>query len=444
MPNNPRRIRRGFSWPASRAPHLIKETLVAVSGQVTSILGTLVLIRILTETLDPLNYGSLALALTGVSLVNQVLMGSLNQGLTRYYPIANEDQDIAGYLAASRKLVASVLGTACFVMLLGLVGAAAVRGTAQIDQLIAISVLAIVAGCSSAAMAIHLGARRRSIVAIHSALDPWLKIAALAVVLPTLGKEATPVLVAMTLSTTILLVSQWLLLPRVGSSQISTRDWSLEIRRFSMPFVAWGLFSWLQQASDRWLLEMFSTRADVGIYAVVFQVGFAPMLLISTGLSQIAAPILYQMVGDATQKTRVAAADRVSVILAVSVVGGTLVGFVTTYTLHSFIFRVLVAEEYRAHSNLLPWMVLAGGLMASYHTVGARLANMMTTRKAIIPVIISSIGSVTFNFLGAFFAGLQGVIAALVVGSLLHVVVMAYTTTATMRKHHRTPTSRNV
>jgi O-antigen/teichoic acid export membrane protein len=76
-----------------------------VFGQIAAVLGALVLVRVLTEYLEPHQYGQLALSLTVAGLVNGVLMGWTTNGITHFYSIAAEKQDLSGYLLAARRLL---------------------------------------------------------------------------------------------------------------------------------------------------------------------------------------------------------------------------------------------------------------------------------------------------------------------------------------------------
>ena len=64
-------------------------------------LSALVLVRVLTEFLDPVQYGEVALGLTLTGLVNQVVMGGLGNGISRFYTIAAEKNAFGDYLAAA-------------------------------------------------------------------------------------------------------------------------------------------------------------------------------------------------------------------------------------------------------------------------------------------------------------------------------------------------------
>ena len=75
---------------SSRINRLAKEGSWVIIGQIIAILGSLVLVRVLTEYLKPVQYGQLVLGLTLGGLVNQVVMGGMSNGITRFYSIAAE------------------------------------------------------------------------------------------------------------------------------------------------------------------------------------------------------------------------------------------------------------------------------------------------------------------------------------------------------------------
>lgn len=88
-----------------RIQRLSKEGGWIVLGQVAVVVGSLVMMRMLTEYLTPGQYGELALGLTVAILGNQVVMGGVVNGIGRYYSIAFEKRDLGGYLQASFRLL---------------------------------------------------------------------------------------------------------------------------------------------------------------------------------------------------------------------------------------------------------------------------------------------------------------------------------------------------
>ena len=74
------------SFNSARIRRLAGESAWIIAGQLAVVAGALVLVRVLTERLDPVQYGQLALGLTVAGLVNQVVMGGLATALAAFMP----------------------------------------------------------------------------------------------------------------------------------------------------------------------------------------------------------------------------------------------------------------------------------------------------------------------------------------------------------------------
>ncbi|MFM2394687.1 MAG: hypothetical protein RLZZ546_2669, partial [Bacteroidota bacterium] len=71
-------------FDTSRFKRLSKEGGWILSGQIATVIGSFFLVRVLTEYLDPVDYGKLALGLTVAGFVNQLVMGGISNGITRF------------------------------------------------------------------------------------------------------------------------------------------------------------------------------------------------------------------------------------------------------------------------------------------------------------------------------------------------------------------------
>ena len=67
-----------------RVLRLFKEGTWIAIGQLVSIVGSIVLVRVITEYLEPARYGELALGLTVGGFINQVVMGGVAGGIGRF------------------------------------------------------------------------------------------------------------------------------------------------------------------------------------------------------------------------------------------------------------------------------------------------------------------------------------------------------------------------
>ena len=413
----------------SRYYRLAKEGVWIIVGQIASVFGTLVLVRVLTEHLDPTQYGHLALGLTVTGLVNQAVMGGITAGIGRFYSIAAEKQDLQRYLWASSQLMVyatAVVVAIGFVLITGLLW----LGYSQWMGLAAAAlVFSILSGYNSSLNGIQTAARQRPVVALHGGLDAWLKIVLAVGVMLWLGSSSTAVVIGYTLSSLLVTGSQFIflrrLIPLQGIQTAEPTPWARQMWTYSWPFSTWGIFTWIQQSSDRWALEAFSNTHEVGLYAVLFQLGYTPIALATGMVMTFVAPIFYQRAGDATDPSRNANVHRLALRIALFSLLITLIGFGVALGLNEWIFRLLVAVEFRAVSYLLPWMVLAGGLFATGLMMALQLMSDMKTAAMSRVKIITALLGVIFSIYGASIAGLCGVVGALVAFSVLYLAWMA-------------------
>lgn len=415
-----------------RLRRLTKEGSWIVIGQIVSVAGALVLVRVLTEYLDPAQYGELALGLTIAGLVNQVVMGGVVNGISRFYSIAAEKGDLWSYLKASRRLMGyATLVVAALAM--ALMAALVWSGQTQwLGLAAAVLVFSVLSGFNSSLSGVQNAARQRSIVALHNGMDAWLKIGLALGVMLWLGSSSKAVVIGYVLSAILVTASQLFFLGRLLRTHTGTsrrpenENWARQMWVFSWPFSTWGIFTWAQQVSDRWALETFATTQDVGQYVVVFQLGYTPIGIV-TGLAvSFLGPILYQRSGAATDHSRNASVHRLAwriTGLSLTVTG---LAFLLALLLHEWLFQLLVAAPYRTSSYFLPWVVLAGGVFAAGQMLGVKLASEMKINVQLRPKIGSAIVGVALNIFGAWHFGVAGVVAALVAFSVIYFVWMAW------------------
>lgn len=396
-----------------------------VLGQVAAAIGSLVLVRVVTGYLNPEQYGQLSLALTLGTLVCQVAMAGVVPGIMRYFTIAREKGDLPGYFKAAVKLMGyGTLATAALGALL--LGGAAVAGWNNWLLPIALAIVLLqLTNFNGILSSIQNSARQRQIVALHSGIDPWLRIALVVAVFALAGSNEATAIVGYAAASLLVLLSQAFFARRLVPQAAATTDeaeqrmWLGAMWAYSQPFVLFNIFTWAQSSSDRWALQAYVSTHDVGLYSALMQLGFTPITIVIGLLTSFVGPILNQRSGDATDHKRNANVHRISWLLTGLCLALTVIAVLVAMLLHSVIFSLLVAPQYRAISYLLPWVLLAGGLVAAGQVLTLKLMSEMNTKALLLPKIATSVGGVALNFAGAAFWGLQGVVGASVVFSVL-------------------------
>lgn len=407
----------------NRIKRYIKEAGWFTTGQIASFLGSMLLVRLLTEQLDPAQYGKMSLGLTVGGMLNGVIMGGVINAIGRYYSISAERQGLGEYMYSIRRILfyatlVSVVISMLFIMALLWLGY-----SKWIVLSAASFVYSILSAHNGALSSIQSAARQRSIVAFHGTLDAWLKIGLALLVMFWLGNSSTAVLIGFSCSSLITILSQLVFLRRTTTlmqEQKFTKNHKLteQMWAYSLPFAIWGIFGWAQQSSARWALEAFATTKNVGLYSVVSQLGYTPIQIVtSTGLAFI-SPIIFERIGDASSVVRNYKVRELMNKMVILGLGLTALAVFTTAIFHSYIFHLFVSKSFFSVSYLLPFCVLAGGIFSVAQLYASRVMALLKPQKIIPASIGSSIIGISAAFVGTYYFSLAGAVFSMVVHAI--------------------------
>lgn len=408
----------------SRIKRLAKEGGWIIVGQVAAILGALVGVRLLTELLDPTEYGELILGMTVGTLINQIVLGPLGNGVNRFYAPAQEKGDLGGYLNAVRRLVLNATGIIVFITLFAIGGLLVSGRTEWIAIVVMAIIFATLSGYNAILSGIQNAARQRAVVALHQGMEYWMRFLVAAGLLIWLGATSTVAMLGYAIAVMLVLCSQYIFFRKIKPKNITGPNiegkWQEQMLKYSWPFASWGIFYWAQSASDRWALELFTTTQEVGLYAVLLQLGYQPVSMATGMAMQLMSPIIYQQAGDATDSRRNGNVNKLIWRLAWLSLCVTGAAFLIAFLFHNQIFLIFVGKKYGSISYLLPWVVLAGGLFAGGQVLALDLMSKMKTNTMVAAKIWTAIFGVIFNFAGAYAFGITGIVFAGVLFSILY------------------------
>lgn len=427
------------SLDRNRLQRLLSESAWIVIGQIAVVAGSLILVRVLTEHLDPTQYGRLALALTLGTLIGQVAFSGAMPGIMRYYAIAVEKGEASEYLQAARRMMG--YGTlVALVLSVLLLSGLHLFGKGDMLVLAGMTIIFTILGNFNTGQSmIQNAARQRKIVAFHGSLDAWLRVLFVAALLAWLGGGAELVLVAYIASLLLVLASQAIfirrLMPLQAQCSAESNTWSAQIWQYSKPFAYFNVFTWIQASSDRWALDTFTSAHEIGLYAVLLQLGYTPIGIVTGLMMTLVGPILFQRSGNTDDSHRNANAHKLAWQITFIALLSTLIVCIFAYLIHGWIFQILVADQYQSVSYLLPWMILAGGLFAAGQMLSLKLMSDLNTRAMVWPKIITSLLGALLSFSGAYFAGLPGVVCAVVMFSVLQFLWLGWLSWHPITKH---------
>ncbi|MEM7031233.1 MAG: oligosaccharide flippase family protein [Chloroflexota bacterium] len=409
-----------------------KEIVWIALGQILTALGAIIGVRLLTDVLPPAGYGELALSMTAITLVQQTIVAPfVTQSSLRYFAPALEVKQLSAYLVAVRRLIiqttAIVLGLGGIVLL--------ILFNIDLGQWIGLGISTILFGLffslNAAMDGMQNAARHRAVVAVHQAARQWARFLVAVAFISIFGAFSSVAMTGYVVASVVILYSQWIFFRRkilslrsthLPVSQADIQTWLRQMHQYAWPFVTWGIFAWAQLASDRWALRFFGSASDVGVYAALYQLGYFPISLTSAAVIRLIAPILFSKAGDGTDTARLKQTHRMTRQLVWSTVLLTGLGAVVAFFFHELIFSYLVAAEYRFISNLLPFMVLWGGIFASSQVAVLAILSDTKSQMLILPKMVTAVIGVSLNIFGAYWFGANGVIAAGVVTALCYFI----------------------
>jgi O-antigen/teichoic acid export membrane protein len=414
-----------------RFSRLTGEALWVILGQLAVVLGSLVSVRVLTGLLEPSQYGQLALAVTVVTLANQTLMGGLANAFARYYAIAAAKNDVRGYASDALRLLTIASG---LIVLTGLVLCVILlfaKHTGWVAPVLILIPLAVFNGSNACLTAFQNAARQRAVASLHAGMDAWLKIVCAVVVISVSGPSMSSALAGFTVAAALVFASQLAFLRKaLGASlpALSIRarkpSWLDPMVSYSWPFSTWGIFTWAQQSSDRWALAAFASVASVGQYNVAYQLGYAPISLVTNMCSALLAPVFFSRAGLREDNPR-SANVRLHIWITTLVAGGlTILAFVMALLLHKPIFLILVSEPFRESSVYFPWLVLGGGLFATGQMLTMQHMAELKPNTLVGVKILTAIFGCLAAFVGAFHLGIGGVVAAVVFFGAIYILAV--------------------
>lgn len=369
---------------------LIKHTAIYGSGFVATAAVSLVLVPVYTHYLSPSEYGLLALLLVLYGLMKVVYdLGFTNSVARFYFDEKGADEAGAGLSQMSSTALAflAVFG--------GLLTAALWLFDEEMSRLLTggsghgnlVRIVAVMLYAETLAIVpltmIRMQERSSAFVLITIArLVGALALSLVFVVLLDRGVEGALLGNAVpSVGVLLLLLPEYRRIVGAAPSQTLLR----QMLAFGLPFFPVLLSGWLIDASDRYLLELFRSREEVGFYSLAYRI-VQVMQLAVAAFSMGWAPLRYRIYAreDAREIYRrlttyyVLAAGLLSVAIAVFA---------------GAIIAVVSPPSYAPAASVVPLLVLAYAMQGLYYL----MVTGMGVTKQTMPMVWISGAAVVLN-----------------------------------------------
>ncbi len=280
------------------------ELLWVASGQVTSLLLSILTLKVLTFRLGPEGYGQFALGLSIAGGLNLFLYGPLSQAVSRYVHVCSGPGD----MNTLNQVVSAWLRNAFRgVLLAGFVLVAILWG-GSLAQWIALVFVALGYGVFSGMLSVYLAdintRRQRRTYSILQSSDAALRLMVAMILVVWWAESAVLAMSGFMVGSLLVGAVAYRMagkgvpadtLPPASSAHLFSADFTRYAISFSLLAVP-GIFA---TYGDRWLIQQTMTDADVGIYVALAQIAAAPANLLLSIFSQVLNPVLFQRAGAA-------------------------------------------------------------------------------------------------------------------------------------------------
>lgn len=172
--------------------------------------------------------------------------------------------------------------------------------------------------------------------------------------------------------------------------------WSMKFLRnslvYSLPLVPHQVAGWVISMVDRLIIANYFGVAQVGIYSLSFQIAQSTNV-VSGVLNQAMVPLLFRKLAE--PKPKWSEIQRINLFYAVGLLAFSVVLLVAFLGISPYVLK----KEYAPVSNYAPWLILAFFMLSASRIASNYLMYYRKTVQLSILTLVSSLISVTLNFM---------------------------------------------
>jgi O-antigen/teichoic acid export membrane protein len=401
---------------------ITSEKVVVVVGRAIDAIGSLVFLKMLASAATKQDVGTYLLASSFLAIALTVSFSAFDQGLLRNITEYSKRVQLAARYSAmlvAYAVIAMLLSVAFGVILTTTDIAQALR-----PVMAPMSLWLVCESIKNLNQTVASGVRSRTLIAVASAADYGCRISLLAWFAMDATVEPSTIVSLLAISgiaaTATYLVGQRSLLARFSWNDV--RNTLLDSIRFSWPMIIWGLFGWLQNMSNRWLLSSFADLSVVAEYGVLVSIASFPVAALLGVVVTYFVPILYEQESSNKASSR-QIVKKVALIL--TPLCALMVSVATAW--HREITLLLSGPEYVAHSNMLPVIMAA----ACFNAICSVLTYAVYAQRRVLSLLMANTVpgafSLAFGYLTVRSYQFEGAVLTLVLSQLLAGVLFVLT-----------------
>lgn len=395
------------------------------SGQVLTLFGVVLSIKLLTNLIGPEGYGQLALGLSIAGALAMIVFGPLNQSVLRFYSIYKNKDRLNEYIAFTKSIhiyitIIILPITIFFSYLVGYYLGNLWGWVTFLSLLFGVS-----SGLVGNVLAYYSAKRKRKYVALVQSLDVWLRVFFAVLAILFISKTGASAILGYLIGSIFIFTFQLILYGIKEKHEYENKNITGNHKKFieyAKPFLFFALIAIFGTYFDRWVLQGLFGEREVGAYVALYQIANAPILLLVSIINQYMVPILFQ---KAKHGENIAECPECKRILNNTVKGLSvlLLGMIILMYVFSYeLVLVVTSTEFIPYIDML-WVI---ALSISVFSIGQVLVlrGQYANQPGIyiIPKIIHSIAAVVLTYIFGVLIGVMGVAIGMMLSSICYLV----------------------
>lgn len=382
---------------------------IIVNRLITAV-GSILVISLLTNAIPPAQYGELTLALTLFNFFTALLMAPLGQGLGRTFVTSRKLNKAEDFFLMAKALYKKVI--LIFLIAFLVLGVVLESNESEGIYLVAFVIFyAFLCGVHDHFTSLHNMAQSWRFFASIAVLDVATKLLFLSLIIWFFPITNEIVFLTYIVALSVVLIGhkkKFHILVEQASKRnqkkSSVMHWQKRTVQVAYPALFWGAAQWIHQSADKWALFYFHDAADVGRYAVLYQLVYMPYVMVMGVFLTWYMPKIYQHKHDGTPIRRLI---RINIFACA-------VTFAVCALFGEHLLTLIVGAEYVGLESLMPFVVLGSGLYCIGDVMSQRFMQALKTRHMLFVRFSSSALGALFSIIGAQVSGISGVVIGLV------------------------------
>ncbi len=207
-----------------------------------------------------------------------------------------------------------------------------------------------------------------------------------------------------------------------ASSNNSSKEIRSQLFTYTLPFLTWGIFGWLQLNGEKWIINGVLSTAEVGVYAIMMALVNALVMIPNNIIAEFATPIIFKQFSDLKNEKEITTGYSYIKLNVLVVISITLFSTLLTFFLGKQLIVIISNESYTAYWYILPLLCLGTGMFLIGQALTYLGMSLNLPKKYLSPKISVGCISVLLNlyFINKF--GLVGVSYSVLLVGLIYVV----------------------